>query len=858
MTTARSQDARLFDARPMRDGGSLVIAGAFSRFDANGRLLWSRAVSYGITHPASVIEYGNGDLAILDHLSVAGGQKVRIVRIEGQTGIVLDARDLPRLSSGGCFYEVLAPSLDGGLFISNDCAASVSKLAADFSTVWQAFQSVASSGSQSAVSDPSGLYITAWAPGAFKQSVKLASADGSIVWEGGLPWDHVRFDAAGHLIGDFAEKSSTRIVSVNAQTGNALWSLDAQATRVVVETRDDRVFVAGTASDDSGGFVASFDGSSGTPGWHTTLQAGTPGRTVLPRGMRWTPGGLLVSGADCPEPTVCRTGLVRLIETSGAQAEVTFPNIAQSPLVTASGAGSGTLLMASVEGGPSGQRVSAKRFHSAGPTGWSRHFPLGVANAGVDTVTAMALPDGATMVGVNSATLSYPYLARYAADGSMIWGRTVLDGLSRATYRLQTSDQGQAFAAIGRINWLGHVATSIERFDAFTGNVLWSLPTGVNLSGNLLSFTLAADDPLVPGFPDIARYSGTTGALRWANPAFFGARRMFVPSAALDYGCAATVDGRIAAFSLVDGQLRWTTTYPMGAGELLAINSVVLGSDGDLYLAGMRRDGSVDTGIALRLNGQTGALVWDRRFDASSRIDVAATVRYVDAGAMWITQSTPFHTFLVRLDPATGDMLDGSLLGANRMLDEAAFGTEARYGQRLDDGSLLAYGSSHDPDGERRPWVAKLLAPAVAPRGDLSLSLAVSAQSLSTDWLTVEVAYAGAAPVAGARVQVRLGDVDANGIPAYAAGAEDVTCTVVGGGSCTAKALPTGLTASLDLQPGAAMRLTARVKVFAGGLGARAIAEVYAPYGLFETNLIDNRQTRPLGDRVFIDGFDPP
>lgn len=861
MTTARSQDVRLFDARPMSDGGTLVMAGAFSRFDVNGRLLWSRAVNTGVAYPASVVEEGNGNLVILDHVSVAGGQNARILRIVGESGVVLDAHDLPRLGLGGCYYELLAPSLDGGLYISNGCAASVSKLAADFSTVWRAFQSMATSGPQSAVSDPSGLYITARAPGSFKQSVKLATADGSVVWEGGLPWDHVRFDAAGRLIGDFAEESGTRVVAVDAQTGNALWSSDAQATRVVIETYADRVFVAGTASDGSGGFVTSFDGASGAPGWRTALQAGVPGRTILPRGMRWTPSGLLVSGADCSAPTVCRTGLVRLNETSGVQASVVFPEIAQSPVVTASDAGAGTLLVASVEGGASGQRVSAKRFDSAGPTGWSREFGLGAANGGIDTVTAMAVPDGGAVLGVNTPTLTYPYLARHAADGSPIWNHllTLLDdGLSRAVYRLQISDQGQAFASVGRINWLGHVGTSIERFDDVTGSVLWSMPTGVNLSGNLLPFTLAANDPLVPGFPDIARYSGATGALQWDNPAFLRARRMFVPAAGQDYGCAVTVDGRIAAFSLSDGQLRWTATYPLAAGELLAIDSAVLGPDGDLYLAGMRRNGSVDTGIALRLNGQTGALVWDNRFDASSRtIDAAATVRHVDADAVWITQSTPFHTFLIRLDPTTGEMLDGSLLGASRMLDEAAFGTEVRYGQRLDDGSLLAYGSTHDPDRERRPWVARLPAPSAAPRGELALSLTVSALSLTTDWLTVDVFYAGSTALTDARIQVRLGDVAANGIPAYAAGAEDVYCIAVGGGSCTAKALPTGLTASLDLQPGAAVRLNARVKVFEG-LGARAVAEVYAPYGLFETNLADNRGTRPLGDRIFIGGFDPP
>lgn len=858
MTTVRSQDIRLFDARPMSDGGTLVMAGAFSRFDANGRLLWSRAVNSGVAYPASVVEDGNGNLVILDHVSVAGGQNARILRIVGESGVVLDAHDLPRLGSGGCYYELLAPSLDGGLYLSNGCAASIWKLAEDFSEVWRAFQSMATSGPQSAVSDPSGLYLTARAPGSFKQSVKLATADGSVVWEGGLPWDHVRFDATGRLIGDFAEESGTRIVSVDAQTGNALWSSDAQATRVVVEPYADRVFVAGTASDGSGGFVASFDGASGTPEWRTTLQAGVPGRTVLPRGMRRTPSGLLVSGADCSEPTVCRTGLVRLNETSGVQAAVTFPEVAQSPVVTASDAGAGTLLVAAVEGGASGQRVSAKRFDGIGPTGWSRDFTLGDTNGGIDSVTALAVPDGSTVLGVNTASASYPALARYAADGSPIWSRTLLEGQSnRAIFRLDANDEGHLYAAVGRINWLGHVVTSIERFNSATGNALWSLPTGGTLSDNLPVFTLAAGDFLRLGLPNIARYSGATGTLLWNSPTF-RARRAFVSAEAQDVGYAVTAEGQTAAFSLGDGQLRWTSQYPLAAGDSLAIDSAVLGADGDLYLAGMRRNGSVDTGIALRLNGQTGALVWDNRFDASSRtIDAAATVRHVDADAVWITQSTPFHTFLIRLDPATGAVLDGSLLGASRMLDEAAFGTEVRYGQRLDDGSLLAYGSTHDPDGERRPWAARLPAPSAAPRGDLSLSLTVSALSLTTDWLTVDVAYAGDTAVTGARIQVRLGDVAANGIPAYAAGAEDVNCTVVGGGSCTAKALPTGLTASLDLQPGAAVRLNARVKVFEG-LGARAVAEVYAPYGLFETNLTDNRQARPLGDRVFIDGFDPP
>ena len=75
-----------------------------------------------------------------------------------------------------------------------------------------------------------------------------------------------------------------------------------------------------------------------------------------------------------------------------------------------------------------------------------------------------------------------------------------------------------------------------------------------------------------------------------------------------------------------------------------------------------------------------------------------------------------------------------------------------------------------------------------------------------------------------------------------------------GGGTCLAVATPYGIRASLRLDSGAEAHLTADARTIGGRV--TAIAEVYAPYGFFEADLLDNRRSQPLGDRLFVDGFE--
>lgn len=851
----RVQDGRTLYVKSTADGGTLIMAGVLSRFDADGRLLWSRALNALLGQQEPIIEYANGDLVIIDHYG-SSSRRARILRLDGLTGAVRGALDLPLLASS-CRYQLMAPSHDGGVYLSN-CSSTLSKLDADFSTAWRSIRALASYGPLSSVADTTGIYLSERLPQDGRQAVKLAVADGAVEWQGAPGWDRVRFDADGDLIGQIEDKSSTQLVSIEAATGSVAWSSVQLATRLAVEPHADRVFVAGTLSDGSGGYAAKLDGASGVAVWSTTLHGGSPGQALLPRALHRTAQGVWVSGADCAGASMCRIGLVRLDEKTGLQRSVTFPEVAQSPVLTARSAGGDALIMASVEGGATGQRVQSMRVETDGSISWNRTLALHSPNSGVDAARVIAAPDGGVIVGVNSPSLTYPYLAKYAADGALVWSRLMTEGeFSRAAFSLDVNTQGHIFASVARITWLGVAHTFIERFDAGTGSKLWSLPVSGNLSGAVPNFALIGDDFVVPlsaqtdGF---ARFSGVAGMPRWNNAAIRG-RNVFVPVADGDRGYVATTQGELAAFSLSDGQILWWYRFPVSQGESLRLASVEIGPEGDVYAAGARVIGTAETGIAWRLNGQSGTPIWINRFDSPvGAPSASAMLRYLNGGELWLTQSTQFHTFLTRLETGTGNMLDATLLNTSPTLGEGAAGVDVRYGERSGDGGLLAYGIAYEADGSQRPWTARLVAPAAAQRGDLALSLASTAQSVDTGLLVAEVTYTGAEAIADARIHVQLSELTSQNIPEHAVIAEQVTCIVNGGGNCAAQTSPTGIRASLNLQPGASVQLSAKVKVF--DVGARVVAEVYAPYGLFEADLMNNRQARPLGDRLFVDGFD--
>lgn len=745
-----TQDGRVLDARVLSDGGTLVVAGTLSRYDANGQLLWSRPLRAPYQYPTSVMEYASGDLVVVDHYGDRFNRKVRVLRMDTQTGTVLAARTFPGAALGNCWYELLASAADDALYTYSPCARAVFRLDANLSTIWQSQQELVPRGSGTSVADPTGVYLTQRLPDGTDAAVKLASEGGTVVWQGGAAWNQVRFDVAGNLLGQAGDGQNTRIVSIDAATGGLLWSSLLQAANTTVEATANAVFVAGTHPDSSTGFVARLDRNNGFVAWSTDLQAGAPGRTLLPNALLGTAQEVLVSGSDCVDGAACRIGLARLNVATGAPSLVAFPAVPQSALVAAAqDVGDDALLVSSVEAGDGGQRVRAKRFDANGFAGWERAFPVGTANGGLDRAHVAVLPGGGALVSANTVTLTYPYLAKHGPDGSMAWSRVMTeDGSSRALFAVDVGDHGDIFASVARINWLGHVGHFIEKFDASTGSKAWSLPMWVGLAVDLPEFGLVDGDFIEP--TALARRSGASTAVQWSNPELRG-RRVFVLDKDSGYGYLVMSDNRLAAFSLADGQARWTYQDQAPADESRAFVSAAIGPDGDVYFAGSRTTSGERTGLVLRLDRQTGALVWANRFDAPSGAPhVEAMLRHVGGGEAWITQSTPFHTFLTRLDTATGSTLDSAPLGTRPLPDDAIAAGDTRFGQRLSDGTILAYGARHE-HGLRTPWAGRLIAPDSGLQGDLSLSLALTHETPDMDRLVADIVYVGSEAITGAQ-----------------------------------------------------------------------------------------------------------
>jgi hypothetical protein len=260
--------------------------------------------------------------------------------------------------------------------------------------------------------------------------------------------------------------------------------------------------------------------------------------------------------------------------------------------------------------------------------------------------------------------------------------------------------------------------------------------------------------------------------------------------------------------------------------------------------------------LVLRLNRQAGTLVWANRFDGETGAPhLRATVRHAGSGQVWITQPARFRTFLTRLETATGQSIDSALLSTSPELDAAIEDAGINFVQRLPDGSFLAYGAVRAPGNALTPWAGRLAGPESGVRGDLSTAIEVTHVSLERSQLTASFAYTGDAPVSGALAYMQLGDVSADGMLPYSSTAQEVTCVVVGTGSCTAVPAPSGIRALLDLQPGASARITTQIWSF-GKVPIEASAEIYAPYGLFETDLVNNRQRVRIGDRLFSGDFE--
>ncbi|HUD40764.1 MAG TPA: hypothetical protein VMR06_02080 [Dokdonella sp.] len=839
-TTGAQRD--VLDTFALHDGGTLVVSGGLARFSAEGQLLWSR--SLWTQHRSTVLEYADGDLAIADYRP-GSGSSASVLRVDGTTGAVI---------AGSRFDTSCAARLLGvageTLYVSA-CDGSVQRLGGDLSTVWRVYGSAVSG-----VADASGVYVRQSRSDGNWELVKLSSSSGAVLWRRSGSYEPVGFDAEGHLLARQQEDSSARLESIDVATGVQRWSSAWDAVDLIVTPASDGLYVAGTEASGTSGFIARIDRLDGTQIWRTQLQAEVPGQPFLPRGLLPTAQGVLVSGSQCAVAAWCLTGLARVNSANGTQSAVPYPDVPHSVGVSATLDGSNALVLASAEGIGAQQRVRAGQFDEHGATPWQVTFPVANALRGLDWAVALRRADGGAFVTANTGAFALPYLARHESNGSTVWSRSLAQqGYGRGKVSFRLDGAGDLVAGVGRITDVsGHFATFIEKFAAADGQTRWSIPIRGSLGGVPPDVHLLDDDLFAPVSSQtwgIARYSGASAVMQWNNTTLIGASDVFARNGNLGY---TGLNKRVVAFSLSDGSLLWSHDVALAGDVNVWLTSALIGDDGDLYATGTRSVDSEQPAFVVRLDGHTGSAVWTQRFDAQVGMPaLQATLHYAGEGEVWLTQADDDRTFLTRLDASTGLVIDASLVDMAATRDETVAALGIRYGRRLSDGTILAYGSERQPGQPGVPWAGKLSAPNAGRHGNFSTRFDVPHAGPGSERLSVRFRYDGQAPIESAVGYVQFGESAPGELLPYLTGARDVACVVSGGGTCLAVATPYGIRASLRLEPGAEAHLTADARTM--GEQVTAIAEVYAPYGFFETDLLDNRSSQPLGDRLFVDGF---
>lgn len=827
------------------DGGTLVVSGGLARFSAGGALLWSRPLRTEGRNVA--LEYENGDIAIVDHRETLANRDARVLRLDTLTGALIAGTVFG--TGNGCSIRLLGTAGDA-LYVGG-CDSHVHKLGTDLSTLWRVPHIVAAG-----LADASGVYLSGTGAGSVPEVVKLAAADGAIAWRRDGAWHRIGFDTAGNLLGQFVDGQTTRLDSVDATSGSQRWSSLWDSSQLIVAPSGDAIYLAGRRAGASS-FVARVNSDTGSHAWSSDLQAGS-GRAFLASSLLANTHGVWVSGSDCLSEMVCRIGLTRVDSLSGAQAAVEYPQVPQSVTVAASPDGGDALLVSSAEGAGAEQRVRAKLFDAAGPAAWEATFVVGASREGVDSALAFRTADAGVLVSANTVGLSYPYLARFGADRSVVWDRLMRDvGRDRANVSFASDPNGDVIAAVARLsNVSGTSVTSVERLDGSSGQTQWTVSVGSGFSAMPPSFQLVGTDVLMRSSlaQGVARVSGANAALRWNNPGLVDVS----PFAIEGKHAYVSVGSEIVAFSMTDGTTQWMYRYIGAVGSYVSMTSIMVGDDGDLYVGGVQSSESGESGFVFRLDSQSGSPVWIQDLDAASGAPTSgATVRDVSADEVWLTQAGDFRTFFTRLDAGTGEFIDGSLLSTASGLDEGIGDHGARYGRRLADGAILAYGAAREPGMAAVPWSGKLIAPDLGARGDLSTSFVIARAQSGLEHLVAEFTYDGAAAVEAALAYLQFGEPMDDGMLPYVAGLQNVACVVTGGGTCVATPTTGGVRATLNLAPGARARLTARARVLPG-MQLDASAQIYAPYGFFEQDLANNRKVQRFGDRLFVDGFDEP
>jgi outer membrane protein assembly factor BamB len=880
---------QVLDGQSLPDGGVQAVLGGIARFSASGQLLWSRAVGVGsyAPEPARVLHRSDGDALIAKQAREYPATSLpTVARIDASTGAAVSARPIAGTPGSSCDIAWVAVGPDDATYLTQACRRAgsdtrdyaLTKLATDFSNVWTvtlpAGVTLDAPYEARGVADGAGVYVVERSAGAGASLVKRSAADGAALWRLAGDVDQLSIDAAGRLLAIDAMDDAYRLTVVDAASGQALWTQIQAGRDPVVDREEDALYVAATEVSQNAGFLERRDAASGVVQWRTPIAAAIAGRTFRPRDVLASGSSVRISGSDCLPWVACASALVRLDSVDGQIRAYRWPEVAQSLVARFESGADGSLLVSSLERGADAQQVHARGVGQDGVATWERLFPIDTPLT-LQEGHAQRTGDGDVLVSANTGRIDasvpgFPYLAKYSTSGELRWRRVLTQGEQQrgARFHVDSDAEGNVYVsasiALTQPGGQGFLsARSLMRLDAATGEPVWTVPFQT-LEGQAAppAFDRVEQGLLVFEPPQsvvgegVTMLSTTDGSVRWrhTDPIVQGASLL---AAGSDVGYLQTA-ADIRALSLDSGAQRWIYRYAPVAGETPQFTVADIGADGDLFVGGSLA-GVQSSGVALRLAGSDGSPRWINRFAESAGMssDRVLFVRLEEL-SLGLVQVSNGKQLWTRLDRDDGRFLDSSVLTLRSTFDEALAFRGGAVGPRTPDGGMLVYGEAYWPGRPRTAWIGGLAASEAGTRGNLAVSLSVSPVADATNRfaLTAQVSYTGDDPLDRALAYVRWTAAEPNTRTGDSLIASAPACHVIGGGQCRLTQTPAGIRVELEaLSPGTMVRITATLSRIAEADGVSV--EAFGPYGLFETDLRDNRAVDSrVWDVLLRDGFE--
>jgi len=880
---------QVLDGQALPDGGVQAVLGGIARFSASGQLLWSRAVGVGsyAPEPARVLYRSDGDALIAKQAREYPTTSLpTVARVDASTGAAVSARAIAGTPGSSCDIAWVAAGTDDAAYLTQACRRagsdtydySLARLAEDFSSVWTvtlpAGVTLDAPYEARGVADGAGVYVVERSAGAGASLVKRSAADGAVLWRLAGDVDRLSIDAAGRLLAIDAMDDAYRLTVVDAASGQVLWTQIQAGRDPIVDGVVDALYVAATEVSQNAGFLERRDPATGVVQWRTPIAAAMAGRTFRPRDVLASGSSVRISGSDCLPWVACASALVRLDSVGGQIRAYRWPEVAQSLVARFEAAADGTLLVSSLERSAGVQQVHVRQVDQDGVAIWERLFPIDTPLT-LQEGHAEWTGDGDILISANTGRIDasvpgFPYLAKYSTSGGLRWQRLLTQGDQQrgASFHAGSDADGNVYVsasiALAQSGGQGYLsARSLMRMDAATGEPAWIVPFQTleglaappafeRVEQGLLLFELP--QPMVgDGFTMLSQ---ADGSVRWqhADPTARGAS-LLAASGGVGY---LQTGGDIRALSLDSGAQRWTYRYVPVAGETPQFNLGVVGADGDLFVGGSLA-GAQSSGMVLRLAGSDGSPRWINRFAESTGMssDRVVFVRPEEL-SLGLVQVSNGKQLWTRLDRDDGRFLDSSVLTLRSTFDEVLAFRGGAVGPRTPDGGMLVYGEAYWPGRPRTAWIGGLAAPDAGTRGNLAVSLSVPPVANATNRfaLTAQVGYTGDDPLDQALAYVRWTAAEPSTRTGDALIASAAACHVIGSGQCRLTQTPAGLRIELEaLAPGSTARITATLTRIADADGVSI--EAFGPYGLFETDMRDNRAVDlRVWDLIFRDAFE--